>query len=208
MAYYKDLDPCGYFDRPPYIYGFKKLYAIGWIDKGQPYKNGKVSRKFIEKLKELINNPHVGMPYMGYHRCFLCSEFLGDDELFVVGKNKIYACPDSMDHYIEKHEYRPPQEFIDAVMNTKILIGEDYKNRIKEIDERVYHFLQPHEERKPWDKEWEKIRKKIRKIEEKKRIEAMSVEAKKEERQTKKIRKRFKKGSFSEKVGLLSQYFT
>ena len=204
MAYYKDLSPCLYFDRSPYVYGFKKLYAIGWIDKGKPYNKGSVSPEFLMKIKSFIDNPHVGMPYMGFHRCFLCSTFLGDDELFIVGKNKIYVCPDSIDHYIEKHEYLPPQEFIDAVMNTKMLIGEDYKNRIKEIDERVYHFLQPHEERKPWDKEWEKIRK----IEEKKRIEAMSVEAKKEERQTKKIRKRFKKGSFSEKVGLLSQYFT
>jgi len=175
MAYFKDLSTKNYFDKDgPYFYGFKKLYSIGWIDEGKPYNKGKVPKEFIQKLKELIKTPHIGMPYRGYHNCYFCDETLGDDELFILGKNKIYVCPDSIDHYIEKHNYCPPKEFINAVMNTEKLSGEDYKNELKRIDERVYLFLERgfstsglsrdafiarRTKVQPWTKEWNRISK-------------------------------------------------
>lgn len=203
MAYYKDLSLCGYFDHAPYFHGFKKLYAIGWLDEGKPYNKGKVSKEFIEKLKELYKNPHMRIYYCGWHNCFICNKHMGDDQLFIPGKNKIYVCPKSVDHYIEEHNYCPPKEFIDAVMNTGGMCATDdnYMNKMKKIDERVYLFLitkyGSQELDLPWEKEWDKIKK-----EENRKINKVL-----KKKDNTKIRKLFKKSSFEDKVKLLSQYF-
>jgi len=68
----------------------------------------------------------------GFHGCNLCSEKtgylsakrdgeelkLGSAEIRVIGVDgKIYAAPNLIYHYITVHNYRPPDEFIDAVLN-------------------------------------------------------------------------------------------
>lgn len=45
---------------------------------------------------------------------------LGDGEIDVAGSDKVYACPTLIYHYILRHGYRPPAEFVDAVRALKI----------------------------------------------------------------------------------------
>jgi hypothetical protein len=44
---------------------------------------------------------------------------LGSAEIRVPGSGgRIYAAPDLIYHYVEAHGYRPPDEFVEAVMAT------------------------------------------------------------------------------------------
>jgi len=46
---------------------------------------------------------------------------LGSAEIRVVGQDgTVYAAPDLIYHYVVVHDYRPPEEFIQAVMETPL----------------------------------------------------------------------------------------
>jgi hypothetical protein len=47
---------------------------------------------------------------------------LGSAEVRVVGAGVTHAAPDLIYHYVVRHEYRPPEEFIRAVL------GQDVSN--------------------------------------------------------------------------------
>ena len=44
---------------------------------------------------------------------------MGHSEIWIPNSPRkiYYACPSLVIHYIEKHDYRPPDAFIDAVMS-------------------------------------------------------------------------------------------
>jgi hypothetical protein len=218
MSYFKDLSPCRYFDSKPYLYGFTKLLAVGWIDKSKNYKTGSVSDNFLNKLKKLYKEPHPQVRYCGWHDCQMCDENMGDNQLFIPSKNKIYVCPGGVDHYIEKHNYCPPNEFILAVDNVEKLSGDEYLKKIKDIDEIVYYFLMINDpeyfeitgyEIFPWAEKFKKLEEKAEEkadkrfeLEKKIKDKAFSLTDKG------KIREKYKKSSFKEKVAMLQQFFT
>jgi hypothetical protein len=46
---------------------------------------------------------------------------LGSAEIRVPGKSGIqYACPNMIYHYLQDHNYRPPDEFITAVLELNV----------------------------------------------------------------------------------------
>jgi hypothetical protein len=54
--------------------------------------------------------------------CEYCSEWgtevgMGNGEIWVVKGETLYIAPYLIIHYIEEHNYQPPEEFIDAVIN-------------------------------------------------------------------------------------------
>jgi adenosylhomocysteine nucleosidase len=118
-------------DLTPYNYGpFEKdvpdlnLLAIGWLDKSVPYTKGSVEPDLLLGLQRLAANP-VNRT-RGYHSCQYCmasgmksfDEYTprGNGELHVIGESGIiYAAPVLICHYIESHEYKPPDEFLEAV---------------------------------------------------------------------------------------------
>lgn len=108
-SYYEDLTPHTYSDTGKY----KNVVNIGWLDVEKPFLKGEVPYGFIEKLSNLkeIHN------HRGFHTCPFCNESRGNKILSVEGEGVVYFCPDLIKHYIKKHNYLPPQEFIDAVMN-------------------------------------------------------------------------------------------
>lgn len=120
MTYIPDLSAYNYstFPRDP------KLLAIGWLDSSALFSRGPIDTDFINKLRRLARN-RVNL-CRGYHYCQFCERdpkgrFLehhprGNGEIHVAGVNGItYACPVLISHYIEKHQYRPPDEFLEAV---------------------------------------------------------------------------------------------
>ena len=84
-----------------------------------------------DTLFALANRQHNIM--RGLHDCEFCDEespiklpasvpegyvWLGMGELHVRGQNQItYSAPSLMIHYILRHEYQPPAEFVDAVLH-------------------------------------------------------------------------------------------
>jgi len=53
---------------------------------------------------------------------------IGDGEIRVLGKSAIYAAPALIYHYVVEHQYKPPDEFIEA-----ILVGEPDSMEQKEL---------------------------------------------------------------------------
>ena len=127
MTHYADLQPCGYFC-VDFAFG---LQAIGWLDKDYPYYRGPVSPDFVSALKALLVDPWQPFVFGGFHRCQFCrisggpSTFpgiagaeilLGGNNLFVPGDGFLYVAPSTIIHYMDAHEYSPPNHFQDAVL--------------------------------------------------------------------------------------------
>lgn len=127
MSYYADLTPYNYF-----AYTEKEL-NVGWLSKDHEFNKGDVPSGFIEKLKVYGEREYRIHQTKGFHGCDFCADkHHGSNEIRIVGSDGIvYACPKLIIHYIEIHNYLPPQEFIDAVMNGPEPGSDGYKNVIK-----------------------------------------------------------------------------
>lgn len=93
---------------------------VGWLGKGHIFKTGKTSRLFRRKLRRIAQN-RIDHGMDGFHSCEFCKRRgeapAGIGEIRVDGKGSIiYVAPTLIVHYVEKHKYLPPQEFVDAVL--------------------------------------------------------------------------------------------
>ena len=110
-----------------------KVYrAIGWLGK-DPIPTGDVPTGLVPALVKLARS-HSRLRTRGYHHCCYCDldtvaipseggrEFrLGSAEIWISGeRGTVYRAPDLIIHYIRDHQYRPPQEYIDAVMAVEV----------------------------------------------------------------------------------------
>jgi hypothetical protein len=131
MAFYEDLSPYNYNHHS------KKELNIGWLQKNQPFISGESPTGFIDKLNLYLHSDFTLFHCLGDHDCEFCNECESACcEIRVVSVDgKIYAAPELIKHYIEVHNYLPPQEFIDAVMNGPAPGSEEYSNIIKRMPE-------------------------------------------------------------------------
>lgn len=103
---------------------------VGWLDEHHPYLRGEVPEPYLERLWFFCYNSMVH-PTLGYHRCPFCGKTgvriqrgdeecgLGAGEIRVLGNHDIvYAAPNLIYHYITAHQYCPPSEFLQAVMDS------------------------------------------------------------------------------------------
>lgn len=130
MTYFQDLTPYAY-------YGNEEALNIGWLSKNETFITGETSREFRERLYKFCLDVNIVKIMRGFQECEFCelswSEWgknhpsygeqaklmsLGDGEIRVIGKSSsVYAAPALIYHYVVEHHYKPPQEFIDAVLN-------------------------------------------------------------------------------------------
>ena len=128
---------------------FVNAVNIGWLSTHHSYPSGDTSAEFHAKLFQLCLYPHWGHRGYHQCDLESCSDFdentfiiidgkkepfnhgmhvsthggktksLGAHVIIVTGENRNYAAPDLIFHYVAEHNYRPPDEFIDAVMESK-----------------------------------------------------------------------------------------
>jgi len=81
------------------------------------YEKGEVSQKFINKLNQLYETGGM-VASMGYHDCPFCKDGKSSSEKTLFDKeNKIsYIFPKMIFHYIEKHNFKPSDEFMNFVL--------------------------------------------------------------------------------------------
>jgi hypothetical protein len=122
-------------DLTPYTYSPTECPTlnIGWIGRDADFTRGLVSEVFSRKLLALATRPVNVM--RGVHHCELCGiespiividpglpgrrAILGTGEVRVLREDGILlAAPTLVVHYIDAHGYKPPQDFIDAVIAT------------------------------------------------------------------------------------------
>lgn len=98
----------------------KHAVTVGWLEKGYPFKTGSAPRPLLSRLRKLAKNPKKLM--WGFHACDICTPSWrqrpqGNGEIHVISSDgTTYVAPTLIVHYIKAHDYLPPAEFIDAVL--------------------------------------------------------------------------------------------
>jgi len=126
MTYFADLTPYSYLDEVE-----EPALNVGWLGAGHDYPQGPVPDGFADALAERVVKESVHLT-RGRHKCDLggcahpdrpvarsgeAEETLGAAEVWPVGPDgTAYAAPTLVHHYVVEHGYRPPDEFIAAVL--------------------------------------------------------------------------------------------
>src|SRR5262245_52567083 len=117
--YIEDLSTTAYFARGP------NVRAIGWLEAGHLFAQGDVPAEFLDALKAHVGAAHQVVLFMGFHECSLCPDIsprpgrgwrAGLRNLLIPTSNLLYVAPELIVHYVEDHGYRPPEEFVAAVL--------------------------------------------------------------------------------------------
>jgi len=124
-SYYEDLTPYRYgladkfLDDPEYTKKFDGV-NIGWIGDLDNFQKGEVPAKFIDRLIEVEKSDDFTInSHRGSHRCGLCGSQMGSRVKMVEYSGVKYKFPSKISHYVIDHNYRPPSDFIEAIMNLK-----------------------------------------------------------------------------------------
>ena len=126
VTHFADLSPCTYF---PFDAG-DQFTAVGWLESDHEYSRGPVTEELVARLTQLLVNPWQPWVTMGWHNCEFCRfsrgsrQFtfenttidMGISNLFVPAADTIFVAPSLIVHYIDAHEYSPPQQFQNAVL--------------------------------------------------------------------------------------------
>jgi hypothetical protein len=125
MSYYPDLSSYEYSPE-----GAEGVLNVGWLDVVHGFSRGDVPDVFVDKLWGFCQVALIQA--RGFHICELCDSpsqkppiarhgedvlELGSAQIRVFGKDgRIYAAPNLIYHYVVEHQYCPPEEFIQAVL--------------------------------------------------------------------------------------------
>jgi hypothetical protein len=114
-----------------------QLFAVGWIEEAG-FTTGAVPEEFVEALVAAYPTKIVPDGTRGWHTCTLCHvvmpkvewkgkevDVAGYGHYLVRYEQAVYMAPALILHYILDHHYRPPQIFIDAVINGRFLTTDD-----------------------------------------------------------------------------------
>jgi hypothetical protein len=114
MAFFEDLTPYTYFHPEEEAPG---TVNVGWLESDRPFPTGRTGEEFRARLGRLCER-RVKQT-RGRHLCPFCT---GRDrpgssaEMRVAGTDRVYAAPSLVHHYVVAHGYRPPAEFVAAVL--------------------------------------------------------------------------------------------
>lgn len=130
MAKFEDLTPYTYFSCNGHEY---KILNIGWL--AGEYPKGKPSKEFLKELKKYEKFPRTQT--RGFHVCPYCGKARSSNEIRVISKKGIvYASPMMVIHYVQKHNYKPPDEYIDAVLDSVEPGGFEYQRICQTLEKR------------------------------------------------------------------------
>lgn len=148
MTYFEDLSPYSYMPNRKKPYFLPEVLNVGWLDGTQGYSQGDVPASFAEKLWAYCRVRVAGT--RGMHTCEICPEgtfgfrarrgeeelWLGSAEIRVFGTGGIvYAAPNMIYHYVVDHRYRPPEEFVQAVLESNPSPGSlEYETAVRRYD--------------------------------------------------------------------------
>ena len=149
MTYFADLAPCTYFDfggeqsqkpdRIPPIFWAERLRAVGWLDDKHNFPRGAVQTEVQARLALFIQDPWEPCHFMGWHTCELCPTADGETRprsirnIFVPATGFLYVAPELILHYIERHQYLPPDEFCHAVLACPLRRSRAYLSAVKSL---------------------------------------------------------------------------
>lgn len=116
---------------------------VGWLSREKGCPVGDTSAEFKARLLKLCNG--VVNPTRGWHDCEFCEpqpfdprignrlKPFGGAEIRVFYKDKIYAAPNLVYHYVTQHNYKPPAEFMEAVLHGPLPGSPEYETLIQKL---------------------------------------------------------------------------
>lgn len=114
MTFFEDLTAYTYLhpeeERPGTV-------NIGWLARRHPFPTGKTSAAFRARLRQICQR--VVKRTRGFHSCDFCKGRVkphSSAEIRVEGDGRVYAAPELVYHYVVAHAYKPPEEFIAALL--------------------------------------------------------------------------------------------
>ena len=131
-------------DLTPYEYGYamprSNVLNVGWLARGHVFPTGAVPEALVDALHRLVRSPEN--LYRGYHNCEFCPDppvvvdstgmrvvnppgaSMGNGEIHVEGPGGVvFVAPVLVAHYVEVHQYRPPDAFVRAVISADNVAG-------------------------------------------------------------------------------------
>jgi len=133
VAYFADLSRYTYCEAP----GDAPAVNVGWLDGAHDYVTGDVPPEFVHCLLENLRTQRVHA-YRGWQECEMCFAAgdrthpttievdgrpypLGDADILITSATGMrYDAPNLIYHYVVAHHYRPPDEFITAVLGSEL----------------------------------------------------------------------------------------
>lgn len=148
--YYKDLTPYQHY-KPLTI---SNVLHVGWLDKAHEFEKSSPAPGLVEKIHRILLhkgnlNCRVNAK-RGIHPCHLCGtrEFerssIGFCELWIPSSiiGQYFATPSTIIHYIQGHQYRPPQVFVDSVMELSLdmcFVGQNLRSELLGIPKHLWY---------------------------------------------------------------------
>src|SRR5262245_11197055 len=111
--------------------------AIGWLSSSHPFAQGDVPAKVRARLRAFVAQSSISGKalgwgaYMGVHRCELCDQFSSHGEFGVPDGALLFVAPVMIEHYVKLHRYRPPDEFMTALMRSSQPGTDNYRRAIE-----------------------------------------------------------------------------
>lgn len=140
MAVFKDRDPIHYLGE-----SHKSLRAVGWLERESEFPKGDVTEEFFAALVRLCANPWEPAVAAGRHACSLCRfsggptqltyrnilVTIGTSNVFVPADDVVFVAPTTVVHYVDAHEYLPPDDFQQAFLRCPEMKSRAYLKEIK-----------------------------------------------------------------------------
>ena len=107
--------------------------AVGWLHLGHPYTRGRVSAEFLARLKLFVAQSSDSAEALffgafgGFHTCEFCGWAHGNANFGVPCDSLLFVAPEMVVHYIEEHDYCPPDVFVSAVMRSPLPESKEYQ---------------------------------------------------------------------------------
>jgi hypothetical protein len=120
MAYFEDLGTTTQISDGPF------LRAVGWLSKDHSFPTGKSPELFVARLRSVCEQSGKSIETLGWpnaggtHVCEFCREFRSAGNIGVPAGPILFVAPEMVVHYVERHKYLPPAEFIEAASATPL----------------------------------------------------------------------------------------
>lgn len=114
MTFFADLTPYTYTGEET-----ERVVNVGWLSARNPFEQGDTSEEFRRALAALLVKPIL--VHRGKHYCEFCpagKQPGGSGQIRVPDGSMCYAAPVLIHHYVMEHGYRPPAQFVEAVLRT------------------------------------------------------------------------------------------
>ncbi|MCL5733276.1 MAG: hypothetical protein M1334_01250 [Patescibacteria group bacterium] len=94
--------------------GYGKISVGNYVYPDTEFNKGGAPEGFLDKL-DVVQKATQQIAMFGYGVCGICRK----EKYYYYHIYGKYIWPSALSHFIEDHNYSPPQEFIDFVMNFK-----------------------------------------------------------------------------------------